>query len=228
MKVMTYNIRLGLQRGLEPIIEIIERHSPDVLALQEVGDNWTMGPPGDTTAELASALDLPHYRHVTTLERDDNQRYGHALLSRWPLDTTEVHAFTRRDDEPRAALTARLQTDECGPLCVISTHLSHRPNERAMHGPELVDLTQRVLDRGDPTLLMGDLNEEDDGDWIGELTSKMEDAGADDGARTFENPEPTQRIDYVLVAGGRVRSARVLDEPTASDHRPVVADIDFG
>lgn len=227
MKVMTYNIQLGISEGLEPIAEIIAGQDPDIVALQEVGDHWTMGPEGDSTAFLAEHVGLEHFHYVTTIERDEDQRYGHALLSRWPIESPQVARFTRREDEPRAALVARINPPEWGPLRVISTHLSHKEDERPIHGRELVELTERILAYGEATLLLGDLNEEMDATWLRTLGARMSDAGATEGAKTFENPEPTQRIDYVLVRGAKVSEARVLEEPTASDHRPLVAELDF-
>ena len=49
-------------------------------------------------------------------------------------------------------------------------------------------------------------------------------AGGDPGF-TFPSDRPDRRIDYVLLSGPvRATSARVPDT-TASDHRPVIADI---
>ncbi|MFW5967504.1 MAG: endonuclease/exonuclease/phosphatase family protein [Persicimonas sp.] len=227
MRVMTYNIQLGISEGLEPIAEIIAGQDPDIVALQEVGKHWTMGPEGDSTTFLAEHVGLDHSHYVTTIEREENRRYGHALLSRWPIESPRVARFTRREDEPRAALIARMTPPSRDPIRVISTHLSHKEDERAIHGRELVELTERILAYGEPTLLLGDLNEEMDATWLRTLGARMVDAGGINGAKTFENPEPTERIDYVLVRGAEVTKARVLEEPTASDHRPLVVELDL-
>lgn len=225
MKVMTYNIRLGLQEGLEAVARVVNEHDPDILALQEVGRHWTMGPPGDTAARLAEMVGLPHYQYVTTIREEDDARYGHALLARWPIEERDVFRFSRDIDEPRAALIAQIDSDE-GPLTVVSTHLSHRDAERQMHGTELVELVSGVLSPTQPTLLMGDLNEED-AQWLRALEEKMENAGADLDACTYPNPDPQVRIDYIMSHGGRFTAARVVDDKTASDHRPVVAEVEF-
>ncbi len=225
MKVMTYNIRLGLQEGLEAVADVVKEHAPDILALQEVGRHWTMGPPGDTAARLAEKVGLPHYQYVTTICEQDDARYGHALLARWPIEQREVFRFSQDIDEPRAALIAQIDSDE-GPLTVVSTHLSHRDAERQVHGTELVELVSGVLSPTQPTLLMGDLNDED-AEWLGALEDTMANAGADVGECTYPNPDPLVRIDYIMAHGGRFTAARVVDEKTASDHRPLVAEVAF-
>ena len=44
---------------------------------------------------------------------------------------------------------------------------------------------------------------------------------------TFEARRPFARIDYVLVSGGLVPVAAEVVDTRASDHRPVVADLDL-
>ncbi len=221
MKVMTYNIRLGIQQGVEAIAGILRQHQPDIVALQEVGHHWTMGPSGDTTAQLRDTTHLEHAHYVTTIEEAPDHRYGHALLSRWPIDVDQIFRFTQEIDEPRAALVVRIDSDQ-GPLSVIATHLSHRDAERSVHGTELVELTGRVLAAGHPTLLLGDLNEVDDADWMHALKDNMRDAGDLTEGGTYPNPEPMVRIDYILASRGRWTSAQILEEIDASDHRPLV------
>lgn len=223
MKVMTYNIRLGIQQGVEAIARVIREQAPDIVALQEVGRHWRMGPEGDTASELCERCKLPHHIYVTTID-DDGQHYGHALLSRWPLQNPEIVRFTQEIDEPRAALITEADADG-QPLRIIATHLSHRDQERAVHGTELVELVGKVTKDGRPTLLMGDLNEEDDADFIHALKDRMNDAGDLVDGKTYPNPEPMVRIDYLMAHGGRFEEAQILDEREASDHRPLVAEL---
>lgn len=223
MKVMTYNIRLGIQQGVGAIAEVITAVDPDIVALQEVGLHWRMGPEGDTAADIAELTGHEHVHYVTTIVEGEH-RYGHALLSRWPILSPRVFHFTQDIDEPRAALIAQVDTDK-GRLAVISTHLSHKDDERAIHGTELVELVSGVACDDHPTLLMGDLNEVDDADWVHALKDRMDDAGDLVDGATYPNPEPMVRIDYLLVDGGEWTHAAVVDEAHASDHRPLVGDL---
>lgn len=227
MRFMTYNIKLGLQEGLRPITEIVRRVDPDVLALQEVGCNWRMGPPGDTTARLALRTGLRHRIFIPTIVDAGALRYGHALLSRWPLRRVRRFELTRNADEPRAVVAAEL----VGPHTIwslVATHLSHIRDERAVQGPEFRHLVDNIRADADdhPVVSMGDLNEMRSmpAPWLRELLDEFDDAGRHDPGPTFENPAPEQRIDYLLIDGRRWADAAVLDERDASDHRPVVAE----
>lgn len=225
MKVMTYNIRLGIQQGVEAIARIISDQAPDIVAVQEVGNEWRMGPPGDTACEICETVGIEHHHYVTTID-EHGQRYGHALLSRWPIDNPRIFHFTQNIDEPRAALIADIRTDQ-GDLCVVSTHLSHRDAERSVHGTELVELVGDLIADEQHVLVMGDLNEEDDVDWVHALKDRMADAGDLVEGKTYPNPDPSVRIDYLMAYGGQFHSAQILDERDASDHRPLVAELAF-
>lgn len=223
---MTYNIRLGIQQGVEAVARVIAAQSPDIVAIQEVGRNWRMGSAGDTAAEIAEYGGFEHHAYVTCLHEEGDHRYGHALLSRWPIESREIDLFSKEIDEQRAALVCEIPTP-AGRVQVVSTHLSHRPPERSMHGTELVQLIGRLLDEQTPTLLMGDLNEDEDVDWLNVLTDRMNDAGELAPEPTYPARQPQARIDYLLIHGGRWLDARVLEEQEASDHRPVIGQLEI-
>ncbi|MGM0556268.1 MAG: endonuclease/exonuclease/phosphatase family protein [Myxococcota bacterium] len=230
MRLMTYNIRLGMQRGVARIAEVIVEHDPDVVAVQEVGRHWTMGPPRDTARELSEATDLPHYDFVTTIRVDRDQgapaEYGHAVLSRWPIERVHRHDFTQDVDEPRAACLYRIASPD-GPVQLLATHLSHLENERAVHGPELLLLVANFGAGDQPLFVTGDLNEpSSQRTWLSELRDLLLDAAdaAGQDIPTFPAEEPDVRIDYLLADRGRWSGYHVVEELFASDHRPVVAD----
>jgi|SRR5690554_55808 len=227
MKIMTYNIRLGIQQGIEAIARAIASEQPDIVALQEVGSNWRMGPGGDTTAKIARLAGYPHAFYLATIFEDPGHRYGHALLSRWPLESVETVAFTQSIDEPRAAIVARILSPD-GPIRAIATHLSHRDEERALQAPELIRLRDTVRTSGEPTVVLGDLNAGPDAAWMQQLADNMASAMQLSDAPTFPNPEPTQRIDHILMSGAVLTHAAVLNEDAASDHRPLVAEFRLG
>ena len=86
---------------------------------------------------------------------------------------------------------------------------------------------------GTPVIVAGDLNAVPESRVLAGATAYLEDAwtsgasepAADDGF-TYPAGEPVKRIDYVLYrADDRLRCVerRVIGEPVASDHRPVLA-----
>src|SRR6056297_1320435 len=105
LHLTTYNIRLGIQQGLQAVAEVLQKAPGlDIVAVQEVGDSWQMGPSGDSTAHLAQLLGLDHFIHVPALTEESSDgsraRYGHALLSRWPLQYSTIVALPQYEDEP--------------------------------------------------------------------------------------------------------------------------------
>lgn len=251
LRVVTWNIRLGVESSLGRIGETLAALGPDIVALQEVGHGWVMGEPVDQAARLAELAGLPHARFVPALwtepgrelrglaqrlwpledavaaghDPDTVPRYGVALLSRFPVRRLERTPLPRERDEPRVLGAARLETPG-GPLPVFVTHLSVNAAERLRQA----DVVAAALRRAPgPALLLGDLNDGEDAPALRLLTRVARDvgAGAGEAGLTFRSDAPTLRLDYVLVRGDWtvVAPARPLPE-TASDHRPVLAVLD--
>ncbi len=219
MRFVTYNIRLGIQAGVEAIADAVRPQDPDVLALQEVGRDWIMGPEGDTTARIAGLLGFDHFRHVPAIAQDGGE-YGHALLSRFPIHDPRVIALPMEVDEPRTLLLSRLATP-LGDVHVVSTHLSWI-EDRPMQGQVLL----RTVDRlPDPVVVMGDLNGDDDEEFLVALRESFVDADDIKRRLTFPSSEPRQRIDYLLVRGGEWEGVAVGDDVEASDHHWVAATL---
>ena len=222
MRVMTYNIRLGIQQGLAPVAELIRRHTPDVVALQEVGRHWVMGPSGDSTRELVERTGLAYHAYAPSLGYFPPSQYGHALLSRWPIEAPRVVWLPRDSDEPRTMLISMIRAPD-GPVRIVSTHLSHI-EDRRLQSPVVVDLVREAkADGGPPLMVMGDLNESPEDPWIVELQASMADAGADAGAPTFPAAAPEHRIDYLFASSGRWDDVEVVEDTSTSDHRPLLA-----
>lgn len=241
MLIMTYNIRLGIQQGVEAIASLIRDSSADIVALQEVGKFWNNGPAGDTLARLSELTGLPHYTYAPALTLPGqgvaepsestptplDAQYGHGLLSRWPILQTHLEFLTRNKDEQRVLLFATVET-ELGKLQILSTHLSHLESDRPAQAKELVKAARRLAKTGEPTLLLGDFNDAPDTRWIKSLQKKWHDADQDQSRLTFPATDPRIRIDYLFVANAHWQTAAtVIDEREASDHRPVIASLQF-
>jgi endonuclease/exonuclease/phosphatase family metal-dependent hydrolase len=120
------------------------------------------------------------------------------------------------DEEPRAAVLARFDTD-LGPITVANTHLSFVP------GWNRVQLRRLYSDlRGfpGPRVLMGDLNMSPPAPqrWTG-----LRPLAA---APTFPIDAPERQLDHILTDDIRLTAART-STPTLpiSDHRPLVVDV---
>lgn len=167
---------------------------------------------------------------ATGREQPGTAAYGIALLSRFPAENWQVLRLPRIpvrfpmylpalrrvrivDEEPRAAVVARLDTP-LGPLTVANTHLSFVP------GWNRVQLRQLFGDlRGfpGPRVLMGDLNM-GARRWAGWRPLGSE--------PTFPADVPDRQLDHVLTDDDtlRVTGCATPDLPI-SDHRALVLDI---
>ncbi len=218
MKFMTWNIRLGIQEGLEPIAEALCAQDADIVALQEVGRRWVMGPRGDTTARLAQLAGYDHHFFVPSLSWFPPAQYGHAILSKYPLEQPRIVRLPRSSDEPRTALFTTIHEGATS-FDLATTHLSH-VGDRPLQGDALVDL----LMESEQFVLMGDLNESAlKTAWMRRLSGIATPAPAEDP--TFPASAPEHRIDWIWSSFGEWKSATVVDTGDRSDHLAVVAEL---
>lgn len=248
LRVMTYNIAAG-NGDLARVAATIREAAPDVVALQEVDVHWLARSKfADQAAELATMLGMqsrfaPIYQLDGATPQDPKREYGVAVLSRYPIVAFTNHPLTRLSTQLPATppqpmpgfLDATLDV-RGRRVRVFNTHLDYRadPALRTMQVRETLAILGDVRQ---PMLLFGDLNATPVSPELAPLMATLCDLwsrgshGTGDGVgEGFSYPAvlPVKRIDYVLGSRQvRVRSMRVL-ESTASDHRPVIADIDIG
>lgn len=234
MTALTYNIHHGEgvdgRLDLERIADVIRSSGADVVFLQEV-DRGTQRAGGvDQVAELSRLTGL----HGVFGESMSFQGggYGNAILSRRPLEDVRTHPLPgSAGREPRSVVVGTVFPWAGGPpVRVAGTHLDHLRDDadRRRQGERLDDL----LDTGDglPTVLAGDFNATPDGAPMPQLLSRWRDAAAEAPEATVPVGDPTRRIDYILLqpaSAWRVVRVDVLPEAVASDHRAVVAEIEW-
>jgi endonuclease/exonuclease/phosphatase family metal-dependent hydrolase len=236
LRVMSYNIHIA--RGLDDKIDlpriagIIKAANVDVVAVQEVDVNTRRsGIEVDEAAELAR---LTGMQSVFGKAIDhDGGSYGQAILSRRPIQRMDVHKLPAvAGEEQRIALVARIDQPKPLPdLVFVGTHLHHKKDGDELRLAQATELNQIMKDdlpkREPAVILLGDFNAEPDSEVMKRLGEKWDDATAGSGM-TIPAENPTRKIDYVLLPKGHgweVVSAKVLDEPVASDHRPVVVEL---
>ncbi|BBY22096.1 endonuclease/exonuclease/phosphatase family protein [Mycobacterium stomatepiae] len=167
-------------------------------------------------------------------EQPGTAAYGIALLSRFPAASWQVVRLPRIpmrfpmylpgpnrvmivDEEPRAAVIARLDTP-LGPLTVANTHLSFVPgwNRR-----QLRRLVRDLRGFPGPRLLIGDLNMTPPTvrRWSGMRPLAT--------ARTFPADAPARQLDHILTDDRNLRGGAAEAKPMPiSDHRPLVVNLD--
>lgn len=135
----------------EEVVAALAGSDADVLALQEVD---SLLRPGIERLPLEALRDRYPHQQVTYTIENRLRRYGHALLSRLPVQRCDVHDVTGRGLEVRRVLDATLSTSD-GPLRVLSAHLDLAPWAR---WSQLRALAALVRTRAERTLVVGDLN----------------------------------------------------------------------
>ena len=220
MRVMTWNIwwRFGPWEERQPaIIDTLRGVDPDVIGLQEV---WA-----DDDANQADLIAAELGMHAAYDNRwvIDGVRFGNAVLSRWPILSTETVAYTTDENSQEDRIVLRADIDgPRGQLQVYSTHLNWRLYDSGPRQAQVSQLARFVADsrpRTYPAIVLGDFNANPDSHEIKMMTGRVsvpvervvfhdawELAGSGPGI-TWDNTNPfaaagleaDRRIDYVFV-----------------------------
>ena len=222
LKLMSYNIKNanGMDNvcNFQRIANVINNASPDVVAIQEVdsmtnrsGQKYVLGEIADRTqmhGYFAPAIDY------------DGGKYGIGLLTKQvPLRLQTLPLPGR--EEARTLILAEF-TD----YIYCCTHMSLTEEDR-MKSLELVKAFTSSSTK--PLFLAGDMNAEPESGFIKELQKDFQ-ILSNPKQHTFPAPDPKETIDYIATLkqnakGFTVISAKVINEPMASDHRPILVEL---
>lgn len=224
LRLLTYNIKHGLGNDgnvdLERSAAVINALAPDLVALQEV-DSSVERTGGIDQARRLGELTGMHAVFGDFMEYQGGH-YGMAILSRYPIVGSQNHRLPP-GEEPRSALAARVRVDDSGrEIVFVGIHLYNTLEERLCQAKRVLDA---MADETAPVILAGDFNSTPDsevmsliqGGWT--LPEKGEDR------LTFSSDDPRTEIDFIAYRPGdlfEILEYRVVDEPIASDHRPVL------
>ena len=227
LKVMSYNIHYGVgmdeEFDLARIAAVIFAESPDLVGLQEIGSKAMAG-------KLSALTGMPV---VFGPSKGSDDAYGDAILCKHPFEWVGNVSLPSASSSRYQAMAVDVDVSAVygrdAKVRFINTHFDWTDSIGSQESRRAaVSVIERGLCDGLPghALLAGDLNARpgsppmldlDAADWhLPQLGQPM---------LTCTAPNPTEQIDYVLVRpqlGWRVLDVRVLDEPVASDHYPVV------
>jgi endonuclease/exonuclease/phosphatase family metal-dependent hydrolase len=235
LSVVTYNIHKGFQhtrrvRVLHWIRDALREDPADMVFLQEVL--------GFETAEQASQLEFladsiwHHHAYgqnaVTSLGH-----HGNAILSRYPIVSSENTDISTNSVERRGILHAEVQVGALR-LHALSIHLGLLESERRSQVRRVCHRIHRMIHRNDPVIIAGDFN-----DWreraspifqkrlgISEAYRSLH----GEHARTFPSWMPALRLDRIYFRGMKALESRTLSGPRwnrLSDHLALQAVLDF-
>jgi endonuclease/exonuclease/phosphatase family metal-dependent hydrolase len=220
---MTWNVHRGIgpdgRYDFLRITRLIERHAPDIIALQELDTRGILELDQHPLSILSTTFGLHSLEGRTIVAPDGH--YGHALLSRWPIVDGGCIDLAVPRREPRCAIEGRIETP-IGWLAVRTVHFGLDPFERR---EQVRRLLAKVEASADAAVVMGDFN-----DWLGRgyvrrLLGRR--YGAPTTQRTFPAICPLFALDRIYCAPPLVR-LRVWSDGEAkhiSDHLPMIADI---
>lgn len=222
LRLMTYNIRNanGMDNvcDIQRIANVINKACPDVVAIQEVDSITNRSQRKYILGEIAECTQM-HAFFAPAINYDGG-KYGIGLLSKQaPIRVQSIPLPGR--EETRALLMAEFDN-----YIYCCTHLSLTEEDR-MKSLELIK-TFAAQSRK-PFFLAGDMNAQPESDFIKGLQKDFR-ILSNPKQHTFPAPDPTETIDYITALkqdteSFALLSSRVLNEPVASDHRPLIADL---
>jgi endonuclease/exonuclease/phosphatase family metal-dependent hydrolase len=225
LRLLSYNVR-SMRDDRDALARVIRSAEPDVVCVQEAPRflRWR-----STCAALARSSGL-------VVVGGGRPAGANLIMSSLAVDVLKtVDVLFSKDaglHQRGAALAAmRFRGSE---FSVVGTHLDVKGEARLRHIVELNSAISRYLPPDKPVVVAGDMNDHPGSPtWLA-LTEQRIDAftaAGNGSAFTSTAADPHQTIDGIFVDPRiTVRSARVLDGPdvqAASDHRPVLAELEL-
>lgn len=231
VKILTYNIHHGENMkqvlDLQGIANVILATNPDLVALQEVDSFTSRTNQSDQLKELASITGM--YTYFVKAMDFDGGGYGTGILSRFPINSgVTLPLPSSKDNEPRAAGIVTIKLPGDSSLRFVTTHLDagKRATDRIAQANALADYFRET---GTPVIMAGDFNALPTSKEITVLKQVFTDATHQMGP-TFPSDTPRIKLDYIMVMPKHkwtVVAARIIEETVASDHRPVLCELEL-
>lgn len=222
LKLMSYNIRNA--KGMDGVCDfqrianVITNEAPDVVAVQELDSMTTRSGQKYVLGEIAERAQM-HAYYAPAINYQGG-KYGIGILSREKPLSIQRHPLPGRE-EKRAMIVAEFED-----YIFCCTHFSLREEDRLAS----LDIIKRVAANSTkPFFLAGDLNATPDSKEIQTMEKDFQILN-NPKKPTFPSPEPTETIDYIAAWKHNANhfanlSAQVLEEPVASDHRPLTVQL---
>jgi endonuclease/exonuclease/phosphatase family metal-dependent hydrolase len=159
-------------------------------------------------------------------------QYGVAILSRFPIKATDHRLYQNlREAERRGFIRAEVDVDG-HTLNFVTTHLDYQYQDGRLFETE--QLLKALAGVKGPLIVVGDFNDIPAGRAYQLMRYQFDDAWTDsrvtDPGFSYPTDQPAKRIDYIFLRStDRLRTKRAwVVETAASDHIPVVAELEIG
>lgn len=222
IKFMSYNIRnakgLDTVKDYNRIADIILKNAPDVVAVQELDSMTNRSGKIYLLGEIAAKTKMrANYYPAISF---DGGKYGIGILSKVKPMSVKGYSLPGREEE-RALLVAEFKN-----YFFACTHLSLTQEDRMASLETIFSVAQEC---SKPFYLAGDFNDTPGSEFIGKLQENFTVLNFSNEF-TFPADTPNRTLDYIVVytptaEGVEIVGEKVLNEPVASDHRPVVVEV---
>ena len=229
LRILAYNVHHGAGNDevldLERIAALIRSLEPDLVALQEIDDRTRRTGGVDQAARLGELTGMePVFGPFMDYQ---GGRYGMAVFSKLAF-TDAINHQLPPGPEPRTSVAIRVRLPgDAGELVFAGIHFYRTEEERLAQAGRLLEILKAETA---PVILAGDFNSMPGSpvmELIGE-TFAIPAKGAD--RLTFPSDAPAREIDFIAyrpAARFAVIEQRVIDEPVASDHRPLLLVVEL-
>lgn len=231
---MTYNIHhcnppsAGDKIDIEAIAQVISKEKPDLVALQEVDVNTERSGKRINQAKELARLTRMHFFFSKAIDHQGGD-YGVAVLSRFPiLDSTRLilPIDPAIGGEVRTIAAITVEVAKGKKVLFACTHLDLKEPNRLSQA----ELIVKQFGGSDlPMILGGNFNALSDSKVIQFLDQTFV-RSCQTCSPTIPVKNPNRAIDFIMYKSGdtfKSKSTRVIDEQYASDHLPVVAELDI-
>ena len=240
IRIMTYNVHscVGIDGRHSPkrVARVIGRYQPDIVALQELDIGRKRTGEADQPHLIAKELEMLYHFHPAIEVAEE--RYGNAVLSRYPLELVRAMKLPKLESrlnlEPRGAVWVTVK--------VGNVHVQIITAQLSFYGPECRHQTEAFIGPewlahprcAEPVILCGDFNSLPNTNPWRTINGKLRDV-----QRALEEHRPLAtwfgrypigRIDHVFVSPGiKVCAIEVPNtklDKLASDHLPLIVDLE--
>ncbi|HUI33061.1 MAG: endonuclease/exonuclease/phosphatase family protein [Dysgonamonadaceae bacterium] len=224
-KIASYNVRNA--KGMDDVTDfdriskVINEMDAHAVAIQEL-DSATERSKGIVVLDELAKRTKMHASFNGSIEYQGG-KYGIGILSKEKPLRTEAVVLPGRE-EKRSLLIVELDD-----YVLCCTHLSLNEEDRQASMKIIQNHTKKYDSK--PLFLVGDLNASPDSEEISNLSENWIILN-DPNQPTFPSDTPNVTIDYLFLKQNdkfmhSVIAAEVVNEPMASDHRPVVVEVEI-
>ncbi|WP_316819848.1 endonuclease/exonuclease/phosphatase family protein [Pedobacter gandavensis] len=227
---MTYNIHHGNPPkspgtiDLPAIAKVINQHTPDLVALQEIDKLTKRTGQIDQLKQLAELTGM-FYFFSKGIDFEGGE-YGVGILSKYPIKNATRYPLPSKEGleaEARSLALIQVSMTNGKPLTFACTHLDLNNEHRMLQVQEI----NRILGKSKTdVILAGDLNLTSTTPAMKILEQHFTRSCTENCAPTIPQDEPKEEIDFILLKRGsrmKVVSHQVFPNIEASDHLPVMA-----